>query len=469
MTSPRATPVRPTPRVGPIAVPMFVEMTLAIGVGMVCTALAASVSDVAGAAFAMANHVFSMLFILFRVVGAGLGVVVAQSLGSGRRELADDVARATLGASTWLGLATGLCALLGATPLLQALNAPAAVQVLAAPLLQALAPAMVLDAWNASMSSVLRSHLRAQEALRVIVLTQTVQVGLALWWMPSAGLGWGLLGYAAALCVSRVVGIVAHLWLWREQLQLRPQWSDAWRLRWRSLAEVVRIGLPGAAENVAYRSAFVVSVAVVGSMGASALATQAYVLQISYIAIMASLAVGLSTEIVVGHLVGAGQLHEAHRVVRKSLATGLVLSVSVATVAALSGPWLLRGFSQDPDLLAQGAMLLWWTVLLEPGRTFNLVVINALRAAGDARYPVMAGAASMAVILAGGSWLLGQVWGFGLVGVWIAYAADEWCRGLLMWRRWVQLKWVPSARAAHRRVRRERWAYAEPESAPLSR
>jgi Na+-driven multidrug efflux pump len=177
----------------------------------------------------------------------------------------------------------------------------------------------------------------------------------------------------------------------------------------------VRIGLPGAAENVAYRSAFVVSVAVVGSMGASALATQAYVLQISYIAIMASLAVGLSTEIVVGHLVGAGQLHEAHRVVRKSLATGLVLSVSVATVAALLGPWLLRGFSQDPDLLAQGAMLLWCTVLLEPGRTFNLVVINALRAAGDARYPVVAGAASMAVILAGGSWLLGQVWAHGRV------------------------------------------------------
>ena len=93
----------------------------------------------------------------------------------------------------------------------------------------------------------------------------------------------------------------------------------------------------------------------------------------------ASLAVGLSAEIVVGHLVGAGRLHEAHRVVRKSLATGLILSVSVATVAALLGPWLLRGFSQDPALLAQGSLLLWWTVLLEPGRTFNLVVINALR------------------------------------------------------------------------------------------
>ena len=97
-------------------------------------------------------------------------------------------------------------------------------------------------------------------------------------------------------------------------------------------------------------------------------------------------------------------------------------------------------------------MLLWWTVLLEPGRTFNLVVINALRATGDARYPVLAGAASMLIVLAGGSWLLGSHLGLGLPGVWIAYAADEWIRGLLMWRRWAQHKWVPHARASRRRL-----------------
>ena len=48
-------------------------------------------------------------------------------------------------------------------------------------------------------------------------------------------------------------------------------------------------------------------------------------------------------------------------------------------------------------------------MLLEPGRTFNLIVINALRATGDARYPVVVGAGSMLLVLAGGSWLLGVV------------------------------------------------------------
>jgi Na+-driven multidrug efflux pump len=231
-----------------------------------------------------------------------------------------------------------------------------------------------------------------------------------------------------------------------------PVAGDWWRWRGHELAAVARIGLPGAAENIAYRLAFLVSIAVVGHMGAAALATHAYAQQVIMIVLLFGLATGLSVEVIVGHLVGAGRLHEAHALVKRALARGLAVSVAVATVAALLGPWVMGLFTQDAAIAAAAVTLLWWTVLLEPGRTFNLVVINALRATGDARYPVQVGAVSMLVVLAGGSWLLGDVMGLGLVGVWIAYAADEWLRGLLMWRRWVKLQWVPMARASRWRL-----------------
>jgi len=438
----------PRPALRALAGPLFLELGLGIAVGVAGTALAARLSDEAAAAFALANHVAAMLFILFRIVGAGVGVVVAQALGAGQRERADAVARATLGAGSWIGGGIALAAAAGAQPLLLALNAPAAVLPLAVALLQALALSMVLDAWNASMGSVLRAHLRARESLAVIVAMQALQLLLALWWMPSLGLP----GFAYALLVSRAFALVLHLALWRRRLGLRVRLSDAWRLPRAELAAVLHIGLPAAAENIAYRLCFMVSVAVAGGLGASALATQAYALQISYAAVMCGLAIGLSAEVVVGHLVGAGRLHEAHALVRRSLAAGLLISVAATGAVALAGPALLRGFTADEQIVAAGAVLLWWTVLLEPGRTFNLVVINALRATGDARYPVLAGAASMVLVLAGGSWLLGRVLGLGLVGVWIAYAADEWLRGLLMWRRWARQEWVPHARASRRRL-----------------
>jgi Na+-driven multidrug efflux pump len=379
---------------------------------------------------------------------------VTQNLGAGRRDAADRVARAALAASTWVGGLVALTALLGAAPLLRLLNAPPEVLPLALPLLMALAPAMLLDAWNASMAGVMRAHLRARDTLVVMVVMHTTHLGLALPLMLGVGAwpGLGLPGFALALVVARSLGLGLHVWLWRVRLGLAPRAADWWQLRRAELAAMSHIGLPGAAENIAYRMGFMVSVAVAGSLGAQALATQAYAQQFIHLVLLFGLATGLSVEIVVGHLVGAGKLHEAHRLVRRALARGLAVSVVVATAMALAGPWLLRLFTNDPQIVAAAVVLLWWTVLLEPGRTFNLVVINALRATGDARYPVVAGAASMLIVLAGGSWLLGSHLGLGLPGVWIAYIADEWIRGLLMWRRWAQHKWVPHARASRRRL-----------------
>jgi len=322
------------------------------------------------------------------------------------------------------------------------------------PLLVTLAPAMLLDAWNASMTAVMRAHLRARDTLAVMVAMQLLQLALMVplmrgtAWTPALGLP----GYALAVMASRLLAISLHLWLWRERLGIRPSWADVWQLRRAELKDVARIGLPGAAENMAWRLAFMVSVAVVGTFGAAALATHAYVQQIIFVVLLFGLATGLSVEVLVGHMIGAGKLHEAHAMVRRALARGLAVSFVVAVMAALAAPWLMRLFTQDEHIIHVATVLLWWTVLLEPGRTFNLVVINALRAAGDARYPVIAGSASLLVVLAGGSWLLGSYFGLGLVGVWIAYAADEWVRGLLMWRRWATLAWVPHARDSRRRL-----------------
>jgi putative MATE family efflux protein len=439
----------PAPRLFSLAWPLFLELCLGIAVGVIGTMMAARISDPAGAAFALANQLAATLFILFRIIGAGISVVITQALGGGRRAVADATARAALGASSWLGGFTALMALLFAGPLLRLMNAPAEVLPLSQPFLMALAPAMVLDAWNASMASVMRAHLRSRDTLMVLVAMQIAQLLLSTLLMPLLGLP----GFAVALAISRAFGLGLHVWLWRERLGLCPRASDWWRLPRAELAAVLHIGLPGAAENIAYRLAYMVSVAIAGHLGASALAAHSYASQLMYFVLLPGLATGFAAEIVVGHLIGAGQLHEAHRLVRRALARGLAISVAVAALAAAASPWLLTMFTHDARILASAVVLMWITVVLEPGRTFNLVVINALRAAGDARYPVMVGAGSMLLVLAGGSWLLGEGLGLGLVGLWIAYAADEWIRGLLMWRRWARLGWVPKARAVHRRLK----------------
>ena len=82
---------------------------------------------------------------------------------------------------------------------------------------------------------------------------------LLLCWPLMGGIGplppLGLQGFAIAMVASRAFGVAFHLWLWRERLGLVAKRRDWWTLHWPRLAPVLHIGLPGAAENVAYRVA----------------------------------------------------------------------------------------------------------------------------------------------------------------------------------------------------------------------
>ena len=92
-------------------------------------------------------------------------------------------------------------------------------------------------------------------------------------------------------------------------------------------------------------------------------------------------------------------------------------------------------------MIALGKQIMFIEIFLELGRTFNLVIIRSMHAAGDIKYPVTIGIISMWGVAALLSYIFGIVLGMGLVGVWIAMAMDELLRGVLVYRRWKRGKW----------------------------
>jgi putative MATE family efflux protein len=438
--------------------PLLTDLVLGLTVGLAGLWLASQESDAAAAAFTLANHVQASLFLLFRIVSMGVSVVITQNLGSGNHASAHDTARAALGASTWLGLFSGIIVALWPGSLLLALNAPSDVLPLAVPFLRILAIALALDALNATMGAVMRAHMHTRDTLLNMAIMHSLHLTVCLLLMYGAGpiQAMGLAGFAIAAAVSRMFAVVFHLFLWRWRLHLIPQIRDWWQVKWELLTPVLHIGLPGAAENIAYRLALLSTVAMVAHMGTDALAEHGYTMQIMFFILVFSLSVGFGSEILVGHLIGARALHKAHRLVVKSVRLGLLVSFGMALVAVLCGHWALSFFTSDLRIIEVCIQLLWITVLLEPGRALNLIVINALRATGDARFPVIAGTASMIFVMSGGSWLLGVHFELGLPGIWIAYTLDEWTRGLIMCARWWGRGWIPAARRTHRRLIQQR-------------
>lgn len=454
----------PRPRLFPITWPIFSEHLLYASVGLLFIGMTARISDDTAAAFGLSNQIMAFFVILFRLVGVGASVVITQYLGAGDREGAQRIARASLACALWLGIASALIVALGADGLLTLMKTPDALRPAAEPYLVILGLSLTLESIVSAMSAVLRAYTRTRDALGLMISMHFASIVLGL---PAMN-GWfglpklGLIGIGLGFLGARVIVLGLHCWLWRKHLGIVPHLGDWWRIPQRQFKEMMHIGLPGAGENVAYRVSFTVVLTLVAGMGTGALALHTYMLQVTYFILLTGLALGFGTEIVVGHYIGAGQLHDADRVMRKALRWGLLSSVALAAVTVVFSRTIVGVFTENPALVDHGTHLMWVVLLLEPGRTFNLVVINALRATGDVRFPVLAGACSMFGVGAGLAWLLGVHMGYGLLGIWLAFAADEWLRGLVMVVRWRRHHWVRHAQSTRRRILAHQQVLTEP-------
>jgi Na+-driven multidrug efflux pump len=106
---------------------------------------------------------------------------------------------------------------------------------------------------------------------------------------------------------------------------------------------------------------------------------------------------------------------------------------------------LIGIFTDDAEVAAICSQILLMNVVLEVGRTTNLVVIACMRGAGDVFFPTLCAIFSNWALSVLGSYLLAVVCGWGIYGMWIALAADECVRGILMVLRWKSGKWRTKA------------------------
>jgi Na+-driven multidrug efflux pump len=125
----------------------------------------------------------------------------------------------------------------------------------------------------------------------------------------------------------------------------------------------------------------------------------------------------------------------------KSLKWGLVITLLVEVVVILFRESLVSIFTDDLEIIRLTSQVILLSIFLETGRTFNIVLINSLRAAGDAKFPVYMGLLSMVGISLPLGYFLVFVLDLGLAGVWLAIAADEWIRGIVMFFRWRSRAW----------------------------
>lgn len=444
----------PTPTLLAIAWPIFVEQMLRILIGTVDTFMVSHVSDGAVAALGVANQFVVLALICFNFIGIGASVMITHHVGANDRAGAEKIVKTAIAVNTWIGLCTSIIAFTLAAPLLRLMQLPENLMMYARPFLAYMGGTLFMEAMNTSIGASLRAHGYTRDAMVVTVIQNVLNIAASsillfgLFGLPKMGVP----GVALASVFSRVVASIILWILLDRRLHVMLRARDFIALKFERIKRILHIGLPAAGEQISYWISLMVITSFVARMGATSLATMTYTQNVQRLIILFSISLGLGTEILIGRLIGAGAFEEAYQQVIKSVRLGIMIAAGGMFLVALAGHPLIGLFSHDPVILAAGALLLWMSVAYEPGRVFNVVVINALRATGDARFPVQIAIFSEWCFSVPLCWLLGLKLHWGLPGIWLAMMTEEWVRGLIMARRWKKRRWLKYAERSREQV-----------------
>ena len=426
-----------------ISWPLFIELALHMGIGIIATFMLSHYSDAAAAGVGVANQLLNIFILVFTVTSIGATVLISQNLGAGRLKNARQLARSVFGLNFWFGIVVAVIVFLFGEQLLRLFDIQGKVFDYGLIFIRICGISLFFESISLALSAVLRSHGYTKESMVVTVVMDFISICgniiaiSGIFGLPITG----VTGVSWAIVIARAYAVCALIYLVYNRLSLKLAFRDIFNAKKEDIKELLAIGIPSAGENLSYQLSQLIITSFVVTMGTASLAARVYILNINMVCFLFTLAIAQGTQLLVARDIGGRQYNRALKRGIRTLKISMVASLITSLMIALTGSPILEFFTKDPSIIAVSLPVLWAIVFVEPGRAMNIVLMSSLKSAGDVRFPVIIGMLSMWGIAVSLSYLLGVHYGLGLLGIWIAQGADEWLRGCFALRRWLMKPW----------------------------
>ena len=426
-----------------LVVPIFLDMFLHFITLIINTYMVTKVSVHLVGAMGAGNQVMALFMTIFNFLSIGCSVVVAQALGAKKNDLASNVIHASITSNTLFGIFSAIIIYVFGYNILNLLNVPKELINDSFSYLHILGFALLFDGIGMVLAAVLRVYNLATAVMLTSVLMNVITIlgnAISLFgWFNLPNLG--LQGVAISTLVGRLVGIFVLAYMLSQKAKVKIYFKKLLVVPFEILKKILSIGLPSAGENLLWMAQYMVAFGFVASMGEASLSVQTIYFQITLLILLCGASISVANEVIVGHLVGASEFNEAYTRTFRALRLGVFITLVVVLIAYALKYQIMDALNLNENLRAIMLPLFTLSIFLEAGRTFNIVIVNALRASGDAKFPLVTGLIFMWGLSLPLGYFLGIYLGWGIVGVWIGFCADEWLRGLANTWRWRSKKW----------------------------
>lgn len=427
-----------------LVVPIFIETLLIMMLGAVDTIMLSQYSDESVAAVGVVNQIVMFAFLIFEVINIGTSVLCSQYLGAKLHDKMIQVVGVSLVLNIVVGLAVSCILHFGASYLLNLMGLRPELLQYGIGYMEIVGAFAFFQAISLTISASLRSANKAIYPMLVTVLVNIMNIaGNYILIFGKFGLpALGAEGAAISTSVARGVSmVVLFIILFRKHIPKFP--IVLFRpFPWIELKNLLKIGIPSAGENMSYSFSQVVITYFINILGNNALATRTYTVNIVMFVYLFAIAMAQGGAISIGHLVGQDKIRAAYLLGKYVMRLSILVSLILSCLWAVFGHTIFSMLTNNEEIIRLGVTIMTIDILVEIGRAVNIYATNALRSAGDVNFPFYLGVIVQWSVSVGLSYLLGIHWGWGLVGMWIAFLLDENIRAIVFVKRWNSMKWA---------------------------
>ncbi len=426
-----------------LAISIFVERFLSAFMGSVNIFLLSGYSDNAVAAVGVANQYINTGQMFVALAANGGSVVISQNLGAKLKNQANVASMGALFLAFGIGAAvSALCIfapglLLGPMGLEQVLYGDAVTY------LRYVGGALVLYGLFTTLSAVCRCYQHPQIPMYAIILMNilnalgTYVVIYRPIEIPLYGVSGVAMMYVLSMAIAVVVLGIATKKVMRENLafsSLRP-------MPRKLLGDIVHMGLPQSIESLSYNVSQIVTTGFIVVLGVTTISAKTYLSNIIVYIYICGMSVGYAAQIIISHMLGAGQQDKAYRFAHRNLIFTLALNLFFITVVLVFKQQIFSLFTSSQEIIDLASKVLIVEFIIEIGRSFSQTYTIAVRGAGDVKFTMIVMLLSTWVVCVPLAYLFSNVFGWGLVGIWVAFCIDEWTRAMFSLARWISGKW----------------------------
>ena len=379
-------------RVFLLAIPIALQNVITLSVGLADNLMVGSLGEMALSGVYVANQLQSLLQMLIVGLGAAMTILVTQYWGKRDAKSVKSIIGIALKFSIAAGLALTLATLLYPVQVLRLFTNDPAVVATGLEYLSIVRFSYIFFCVTQVMIAAMRSVERVRIGMYLSIVTFFVNVSLN-WVLIFGHLGFpalGVKGAAIATLIARILETPIILYYVRViDDQLRIKFSELIRTNWVLVKDFFRYGFPVIMGDIFWGINIAVQGAIIGRLGATALASVSIANIVFNIVGVAMRGVSGATAVIIGQTVGAGDYDRVKDYAKRLQVLFLIFGVISGTVLYFVKDYVILLYNVGPETITLTRQFLTVLSVTIVGTAYQASALTGIVRAGGSIYFVL--------------------------------------------------------------------------------